>query len=109
MKRTDKLARADGGKTGKSKVRRGGGALPEELTLDSSPEKILKVLSGASKRFNSDLTHLIGRDENGKLLFVAVYARGEDAEALERWLESTAHPEADEPSSQAPPIIGGAS
>jgi hypothetical protein len=60
------------------------------LTLDSPPEDKLRALQAASETFNSDLTQLVGRDNDGKLLFVSVYARGEEATRLLRFLEKKA-------------------
>jgi hypothetical protein len=58
-----------------------------ELTLDSTVEEKLESVASAAQTFNSDLTQLIGRDDSGKLLFVAVHAKGAYAVALEGWLK----------------------
>jgi hypothetical protein len=58
-----------------------------DLSLDSTQQEKFDALKHAADRFNSDLTQVIGRDDNDKLLFVAVHAKGSYAVALERWLK----------------------
>jgi hypothetical protein len=60
---------------------------PKDLNLDSTPKEKFHALIDAAECFNSDLASVIGRDDDEKLLFVAVHAKGEDAAALERWLQ----------------------
>jgi hypothetical protein len=43
-------------------------------------------LMDSSVSFESDLTQIIGRDKDGKLLCVGVLARGAEARALEKYL-----------------------
>jgi len=59
-----------------------------ELGIDGPPEEKLAALKAAAKHFNSDLTRIICRDKNDKLLSVSVYAEDEYAEALLRFLKS---------------------
>jgi hypothetical protein len=61
---------------------------PKTLEIDSPPEEKLAALKSAAKIFNSDLSQIICRDENDQLLSVSVYAKGEYAAALLRFLES---------------------
>jgi hypothetical protein len=65
--------------------------------MSKSEEDLKKQMHGlvdAAIHFNSYLTQVIGRDNDEKLLFVAVIARGEDAIALEKWLKGRAAREA---------------
>ncbi len=59
----------------------------KELRIDSPPEEQLAALQSAARSANSDLTQLICRDEAGKLISVAVFARAEYAPRLERFLK----------------------
>jgi hypothetical protein len=61
---------------------------PKTLEIDSPPEEKLAALKSAAKTFNSDFSQIICRDENDKLLSVSVYAKGEYAAALLRFLGS---------------------
>ncbi len=58
----------------------------KELTLDSTVKEKIDALRAVAEHADSDLTHLVGRDDHGNLLFVGVYARGEEAARLLRWL-----------------------
>jgi predicted GIY-YIG superfamily endonuclease len=65
-----------------------------DLSITSTEQEKFEALKHAADYFNSDLTQVIGRDDNGKLLFVAVHAKGSYAVALERWLKRLAKREA---------------
>jgi hypothetical protein len=60
----------------------------KELTNESSTKDKMLAMVSAGEYFDCDLTEIIGRDQDGTLLGVAVYAKGEDAEALLRWLKA---------------------
>lgn len=59
----------------------------EELNANAETVKAqMHALVDASFHFNSDLTQIIGRDNNETILFVALFARGEAAEAIAAFL-----------------------
>lgn len=58
-----------------------------QLTIDSPPKKKLAALATAAENIDSDLTQLICRDDEGKLLSVSVHAREPYANALLVWLK----------------------
>jgi hypothetical protein len=57
------------------------------LTIDTPPEEKLEALKRAAKHFNAGMCSIICRDKNDKLLSVSIYAEGDDAAALEKWLK----------------------
>jgi hypothetical protein len=61
-----------------------------QLALNSTPQLKLRAMIDAAERFDASFTELIARDEDGKVLSVAVYAEGEDAVALVRFLKRLA-------------------
>jgi hypothetical protein len=65
-----------------------------DLSITSTEQEKFGALKRAADYFSSDLTQVIGRDDNDKLLFVAVHAKGDYAAALERWLKRMAKREA---------------
>ncbi len=72
-----------------SPVRRKSAVKPpkKELSIDSPPADQLASLKSAAKISGADLTQIICRDEFGRLISVAVYARDPYAARLERWLK----------------------
>lgn len=60
--------------------------MKKELTPDSTPEEKAEALKASSDYFNSDLTSVISETSDGKLESITVFARGEYARPLARFL-----------------------
>lgn len=58
-----------------------------ELTHESSVHDKLRALIDASETFNADLTSIIARDDDDKVIGCAVCCTDDDAVALARWVE----------------------
>jgi hypothetical protein len=58
------------------------------LNSDSSPLEKMRALLNVSELSGAGRAHLVSRDGAGKILSVAVYAEGEDAIALEKFLSA---------------------
>lgn len=57
-------------------------------------QKQFKAMIDAGEYFDADTTTYTGSDDDGKILFVCVYARGESAVPLARFLKRQAKREA---------------
>lgn len=58
---------------------------PNIQTLDENAKT--EQLAKVADHFNSDVTQFSGRDKNDKLLWIHVYAKGEAAAGIERYLK----------------------
>jgi len=60
--------------------------MKKELTPDSTPQEKAEALKASADYFGSDLTEIITSDKDGNLESITVFARGEYAKPLARFL-----------------------
>lgn len=59
-----------------------------ELTGGGSVKDKLHAVVDAAEHFNSDITQLVGRDDDGEIIFVAAFVKGDYAKLVSRFIEN---------------------